>query len=226
MRPPAEAAIVAHIEAHDTIEGCPELKAEHLPVVDCAFPPPQGGRSIAWREHLGMMAAAQPWISGAISKWVVGGTIIATDAGMIRIGSLYRGEQPDTFRALDTRRPLRVPTGNRTHNVAKDFYYAGIKPTYRVTLADGRELTGTAVHRLRAARPRGLDWAVLPDLAPGDYVGLCLGSECWGVDFPLPPLKLSPRYGCQHAISVPAVAAGLRGTFLGMLVGHLPRPWP
>ncbi|MGC8460216.1 MAG: vitamin B12-dependent ribonucleotide reductase [Candidatus Dormibacteria bacterium] len=63
-------AIIEFIDEHDTIEGAPHLKEEHLPVFDCAFPPPQGGRSIAWRGHVRMMAAAQPFLSGAISKTV------------------------------------------------------------------------------------------------------------------------------------------------------------
>src|SRR5262249_29710265 len=40
------------------------------PVFDCAFPPARGGRSIRWEGHVGMMAAAQPFLSGAISKTV------------------------------------------------------------------------------------------------------------------------------------------------------------
>jgi ribonucleoside-diphosphate reductase alpha chain len=63
-------AIVDHIDKNDTIEGAPDLKAEHLPVFDCAFSPPAGGRSISWRGHVRMMGAAQPFISGAISKTV------------------------------------------------------------------------------------------------------------------------------------------------------------
>jgi ribonucleoside-diphosphate reductase alpha chain len=70
--------IIAHIEKHDTIEDIEEngatissgLKAEHLPVFDCAFKPHQGKRSISYLAHLKMMAAAQPFISGAISKTV------------------------------------------------------------------------------------------------------------------------------------------------------------
>ena len=46
----------------------PGLQDEHLPVFDCAFAPPQGGRSIHFRGHLKMMAAVQPFLSGAISK--------------------------------------------------------------------------------------------------------------------------------------------------------------
>ena len=63
-------AIVAYIDKHDTIEGAAELKPEHLSVFDCAFPPRNGRRSIPWRAHIQMMAAAQPFISGAISKTV------------------------------------------------------------------------------------------------------------------------------------------------------------
>lgn len=62
--------IVAFIDKHDTIEGAPHLKAEHLPVFDCATPPPGGKRYIHWKAHILMMAAAQPFLSGAISKTV------------------------------------------------------------------------------------------------------------------------------------------------------------
>jgi len=71
-------AIIAHIEKHDTIEDVEEngatissgLKAEHLSVFDCAFKAYKGKRSIGYMAHLKMMAAAQPFISGAISKTV------------------------------------------------------------------------------------------------------------------------------------------------------------
>jgi ribonucleoside-diphosphate reductase alpha chain len=70
--------IIAHIEKFDTIEDIQEngqtvssgLKPEHLPIFDCAFKPARGTRSIGYMAHLKMMAAAQPFISGAISKTV------------------------------------------------------------------------------------------------------------------------------------------------------------
>jgi ribonucleoside-diphosphate reductase alpha chain len=65
---PVVRGVLEFIDTHDTIEGAPELKDEHLPVFDCAFAPPQGGRSIHFRGHLRMMAAVQPFLSGAISK--------------------------------------------------------------------------------------------------------------------------------------------------------------
>jgi ribonucleoside-diphosphate reductase alpha chain len=83
--------IVAHIEKYDTIEDVEEavsanatetevksnttvirsgLEPEHLAVFDCAFKAYRGKRSISYTAHLKMMAAAQPFISGAISKTV------------------------------------------------------------------------------------------------------------------------------------------------------------
>jgi ribonucleoside-diphosphate reductase alpha chain len=63
-------AIVAHIDAHETIEGAPGLDPEHLPVFDCAFRARNGTRSIHWMGHVRMMGAVQPFLSGAISKTV------------------------------------------------------------------------------------------------------------------------------------------------------------
>ena len=60
-----------HIFGNLTIEGAPGLKEEHLAVFDCATPcGAKGRRSIAWPAHVKMMAAAQPFISGAISKTI------------------------------------------------------------------------------------------------------------------------------------------------------------
>jgi len=54
-----------------TLEGAPELKDEHLSVFDCASPcGRKGTRYLSWESHIKMMAAAQPFISGAISKTI------------------------------------------------------------------------------------------------------------------------------------------------------------
>ena len=62
--------ILDYIEQNDTIEGAPGLEDRHLPVFDCAFKAAAGTRSISWKAHIGMMAACQPFLSGAISKTV------------------------------------------------------------------------------------------------------------------------------------------------------------
>jgi ribonucleoside-diphosphate reductase alpha chain len=71
--------IIAHIDAFDTIEDVTDtdgstissgLKREHLSIFDCAFKAFKGERSLNYMAHLRMMAAAQPFLSGAISKTV------------------------------------------------------------------------------------------------------------------------------------------------------------
>ena len=72
--------ILAHVEKYDTVEEVRDedtgefvksgLREEHLTVFDCAFKPHQGKRSLHYRAHIKMMAAAQPFLSGAISKTV------------------------------------------------------------------------------------------------------------------------------------------------------------
>jgi ribonucleoside-diphosphate reductase alpha chain len=63
-------AIVSYIDATGTIEGAPGIKSEHLAVFDCSFKPSKGTRSIHYMGHIKMMAATQPFLSGAISKTV------------------------------------------------------------------------------------------------------------------------------------------------------------
>jgi ribonucleoside-diphosphate reductase alpha chain len=68
--PEQSSQIVSHIDLEGKIEGVPGLKPEHLAVFDCSLAPAGGGRSIAWQGHLKMMAAVQPFLSGAISKTI------------------------------------------------------------------------------------------------------------------------------------------------------------
>jgi ribonucleoside-diphosphate reductase alpha chain len=68
--PEQSSEIVSHIDKQGTVEGAPYLKPEHLPVFDCSLTPAGGGRSISWTGHVKMMAATQPFLSGAISKTI------------------------------------------------------------------------------------------------------------------------------------------------------------
>jgi len=68
--PEETSEIVSHIDKNGKIDGAPHLKEEHVPVFDCSLAPAGGGRSIAWTGHVMMMAAAQPFLSGAISKTI------------------------------------------------------------------------------------------------------------------------------------------------------------
>jgi len=68
--PEQTSEIVSYIDKNGKVEGAPHFKAEHLPVFDCSLAPVGGGRSISWTGHVKMMAAAQPFLSGAISKTI------------------------------------------------------------------------------------------------------------------------------------------------------------
>ena len=62
--------IVEYLDEHETIEGAPHLRDEHLPIFECAFKALKGSRTIHYMGHLKMMGATQPFISGAISKTI------------------------------------------------------------------------------------------------------------------------------------------------------------
>src|SRR5208282_3861159 len=60
-----------HVCGTMTLEGAPGLSVSHLPVFDCASPcGKRGKRALSWKSHVHMLAAAQPFISGAISKTI------------------------------------------------------------------------------------------------------------------------------------------------------------
>lgn len=82
----ARGAITSFIETEGTIEGAPEFRSEHAAVFDCAFAHGPSGRSIAPKGHLKMMAAVQPFLSGAISKTVN----LPSDATVEEIAEVFR----------------------------------------------------------------------------------------------------------------------------------------
>jgi len=63
-------AILDYLEQHGHLEGAPHLRPEHLTVFDTSFPSGPSRRSIHYLGHLKMMAAVQPFLSGAISKTI------------------------------------------------------------------------------------------------------------------------------------------------------------
>jgi ribonucleotide reductase alpha subunit len=62
--------IKAYIKQHGTVENCGDLDTSHWPVFDCAVPPEGFTRSIAPMGHVKMVAAVQPFLSGAVSKTI------------------------------------------------------------------------------------------------------------------------------------------------------------
>jgi adenosylcobalamin-dependent ribonucleoside-diphosphate reductase len=162
--------IIGHIDEHKTIVGAPSLRAEHLPVFACSM----GDNVIHYSGHVKMMAAAQPFISGAISKCVVGDTLLTTSDGLVRIGSLHEGEAPDTFREEI------IAVGSLGGIEKTDaFYYGGIRPVRAVTLGSGHTVTGTSNHRLLVAGESGVEWRRLDEIEVGEQVALKYGDELW-----------------------------------------------
>jgi hypothetical protein len=192
-------AIVQFVDEHETIEGAPGLRNEHLPVFDCAFTPLKGTRSIHYPGHILMMGAVQPFISGAISKCVTGDTLVTTGEGLVRIGSLHRGERPDSFRQEE----IKVASLDGIRHTDA-FYYGGVRPVRRVVLRSGQAITGTPNHRVLVGTPDGLMWRYLEEVQPGDYVALQYGNEMWAAT-PVSFTGFTPSspHGSQKAITLP-----------------------
>jgi ribonucleoside-diphosphate reductase alpha chain len=68
--PEQASEIVSYIDKNGKVEGAPNFNPAHMAVFDCSLAPAGGGRSISWTGHVKMMAAAQPFLSGAISKTI------------------------------------------------------------------------------------------------------------------------------------------------------------
>src|SRR5579884_3307755 len=113
-------AIVSYIDATGTIEGAPGIKPEHLPVFDCSFKPAKGTRSIHYMGHIKMMAATQPFLSGAISKTVN----LPHDCTVDDIAEAYMEGWRQGLKAIAIYRdgskgaqPLNVSDGNKAKEI-------------------------------------------------------------------------------------------------------------
>ncbi len=136
-------AIVSYIDATGTIEGAPGLKPEHLAVFDCSFKPSKGTRSIHYMGHVRMMAATQPFLSGAISKTVN----LPHDCTLDDIAEAYLESWRLGLKAVAVYRdgskgaqPLNVSDGAK----AKDVKGAGAGPSPENSAAADRVLAAMA----------------------------------------------------------------------------------
>jgi adenosylcobalamin-dependent ribonucleoside-diphosphate reductase len=195
-QPEQAEAIIEYIAEHGHVIDAPGLRPEHYDVFDCAM----GERAISPMGHVRMMAAVQPALSGAISKCVTGDTLVASSDGLVRIGSLHRGEAEDTFR--EERLAISSLDGDRK---TEAFYYGGVRPVRRITLRSGHSITGTLPHRLLVAGPGGLTWKALADIEKGDGVAIQYGAERWAsTPQSLREITVSAPYGNQKDVLLPA----------------------
>ena len=184
-----------YIAEHGHVVDAPGLKPEHYAVFDCAM----GQRSITPMGHVRMMAAVQPFLSGAISKCVTGESLVSTADGLVRIGAWHQGEEEDSFR--DHVVEVASLTGTRKTDA---FYYGGVRPVREALLRSGHRVTGTPNHRLLVAAAGGLEWRHLADLQAGDYVATRYGADLWSsVPASLRGIAVSAPYGSQKAVTLP-----------------------
>jgi ribonucleoside-diphosphate reductase alpha chain len=139
-------SIVSYIDSTGTIEGAPGIKPEHLAVFDCSFKPSKGTRSIHSSGHIKMMAAAQPFLSGAISKTVN----LPHDATLDDIIQAYTEAWRLGLKAVAVYRdgskgaqPLNVSDGNKA-KVIKNALGAETTADVAVSAAANRVLAAMA----------------------------------------------------------------------------------
>jgi len=149
-------AIVSYIDATGTIEGAPSLKPEHLAVFDCSFKPAKGTRSIHYMGHVRMMAATQPFLSGAISKTVN----LPHDCTLDDIAEAYLESWRLGLKAVAVYRdgskgaqPLNVSDGNKAKDIkgtsseqtaAADRVFAAIASGHKPAESDLKTLNESA----------------------------------------------------------------------------------
>jgi len=195
-------AISEYIDEKDTIEGAPNLDDDHLDVFDCAFKPAKGTRSILWRSHVKMMAAAQPFISGAISKTVN----MPTDTTPEDIAEAYIWGWKEGLKALAVYRDgskLSQPLNTKSDGEnAKDDDTPAAKPK-RERLPDTRQ---SLTHKFNVAGHEGyITVGLYDDGRPGELFitmakeGSTVGGlmDCFGI-----AVSMSLQYGVPLEVLV------------------------
>lgn len=207
----AKKEILAYLEQEETIEGAPGLKDEHLPVFDCAFRAQKGLRTISTAAHLKMMAAAQPFLSGAISKTVnlpadaTVGDVEAAYMDAWKLGlkcvAIYRDgckrSQPlSTGKAADGKAAVATPD------------LTGPPPVTRHRLPDERT---SIAHRFLVGGHKGyLHVGLYPNGHPGELF-VKMAKEGSTVSGLMDALGIVMSLALQHGVPLQAMVDKLKG---------------
>jgi len=192
-------AIIKFINAEDTIEGAPELTSDHLPVFDCAFQASHGTRSIPWKAHIRMMAAAQPFISGAISKTVN----MPKDATPEDVGQAYMEGWRLGLKALAIYRDGSKEVQPLSTKKAEKVVEKGVARPRRERLPDTRQ---SITHKFNISGHEGyITVGLYPDGRPGELFitmakeGSTIGGlmDCFGT-----AVSMSLQYGVPLEVYV------------------------
>jgi ribonucleoside-diphosphate reductase alpha chain len=156
-------AIVSYIDATGTIEGAPSLKPEHLAVFDCSFKPSKGTRSIHYMGHVRMMAATQPFLSGAISKTVnlphdctlddIAEAYLESWRLGLKAVAVYRdgskGAQP--LNVSDGAKAREIKQSSPEHSAAADRVLAALSSGHKPAEADLKTLEAKVAEKVEIA---------------------------------------------------------------------------
>ncbi|MDH7599278.1 MAG: vitamin B12-dependent ribonucleotide reductase [Sedimentisphaerales bacterium] len=158
-------AICDHLDKHENIETAPGLNKDHLPVFDCAFRPKGGSRCIHYMAHLRMMAAVQPFLSGAISKTIN----VPNETTADQIAAIYMEGWKLGLKAVaiyrDGSKRLQ-PVSTDKHKQIKTSEQASVPRPYRRRLPDTRQ---SITHKFSVAGHEGyLTVGLYEDGQPGE----------------------------------------------------------
>ncbi len=156
-------AIVSYIDATGTIEGAPGVKPEHLAVFDCSFKPAKGTRSIQYMGHVRMMAATQPFLSGAISKTVnlphdctlddIAEAYLESWRLGLKAVAIYRdgskGAQP--LNVSDGAKAKEIKGTSTEHSAAADRILAAMASGHKPAEADLKSLEAKVAEKVEVA---------------------------------------------------------------------------
>ncbi len=200
--PTEQAAIGAYLETHDTIEGAPFLKDEHLPVFECAFKPRNGQRFLKPIGHIKMMAAAQPFLSGAISKTVN----VPNEATPEQIAELYMTSWRAGLKAVaiyrdGCKRTQPLNTG-LDEDTQKDTKVVEYRPTRRKLPNERRAIT----HKFSIAGHDGyITVGMYADGKPGE-IFLVMAKEGSTISGLMDAFATSVSLALQYGVPLEALA--------------------
>jgi ribonucleoside-diphosphate reductase alpha chain len=193
--------VTSHIDRKGTIEGCEHLDPEHLPVFDCALQPVGGSRYIKPTGHVNMMAAVQPFISGAISKTVN----VPHETTPEQIEQIYLDAWKSGLKALavyrdGSKRTQPLETGTREDRKSRE--HRAPRP-YRRRLPDERL---SITHKFTLGGHEGyLTVGMYPDGQPGEiFIKMAkVGSTISGLmdSFAL-AISMTLQYGVPLSVLV------------------------
>lgn len=182
-------SICDYVTVNKEIDGAPDLKFEHLPIFDCSLQASPDSRCISWEGHIRMMAAAQPFISGAISKTVnIPATTTQDD-----IGEIYKLGHKLGLKAIAIYRDRSKGIQPLSVKPTKDIT---VKP-YRKRLPETRE---AITHKFSIAGHEGfVTVGLYPDGEPGELF-ITMSKEGSTVGGLMDCLGISVSMGLQYGV--------------------------